>query len=140
LPNPTYIKICQELEKHLLELKPEKCISGMALGWDQYSANVCIKLGIPFDAYIPFLGQEKAWPQKSQTTYHKLLAKAANQIIVCAGGYAAYKMQVRNEAMCNNCDILIACFDGTNGGTANCINYAKSKNKKIIFINPRLDM
>src|SRR6266849_933968 len=77
LPNPTYIHICQQLEKVLKELKPEKAISGMALGVDMYAANVCIKLGIPFVAAIPFIGQEKAWPQSSQKTYHLLLGKAA---------------------------------------------------------------
>ena len=30
LPNPTYIKVCQEIESTLKELKPEKVISGMA--------------------------------------------------------------------------------------------------------------
>lgn len=31
LPNPTYIKVCKKIEDHLLELKPEKVLSGMAL-------------------------------------------------------------------------------------------------------------
>jgi len=136
LPNPTYIKICQQLEKLLLSLKPEKCISGMALGWDQYAANICTKLGIPFDAYIPFLGQEKAWPEKSQIIYNNLLAKASNKVVICDGDYAAYKMQLRNEKMVDDADAIIACWNKSPGGTANCINYARSLNKKIIYINP----
>lgn len=32
LPNPTYVKVCQQIETKLVELKPEKIISGMALG------------------------------------------------------------------------------------------------------------
>lgn len=139
LPNPTYIHVCQEIEKHLLELKPEKAISGMALGVDQYAASVCVKLNIPFIAAVPFAGQEKAWPEKSQRAFNLLLKKACEVVIVCEGEYAAYKMQVRNQWMVDHCDVLIAVWDGTSGGTANCINYAKSKNKQIIFINPRLD-
>lgn len=140
LPNPTYIHVCQEIEKYLLELKPDKAISGMALGVDQYAASVCIKLGIPFIAAIPFKGQEKAWPEKSQKIFNLLLKKACDIAIVCEGEYAAYKMQVRNQWMVDMCDILIAVWDGSQGGTANCINYAKSKNKQIIFINPRVDI
>lgn len=136
LPNATYIHICQQLEKTLKELQPEKAISGMALGVDQYAASVCIKLGIPFIAAIPFSGQEKAWPEKSQRAYQALLSKAAEKIIVCDGGYAASKMQLRNEWMCDNCDTLIAVWDGTAGGTANCVKYAQSINRDIIFINP----
>jgi uncharacterized phage-like protein YoqJ len=137
LPNPTYIHICQQIEKHLIELKPEKIISGMALGIDQWAANIAVKLNIPFVAAIPFEGQEKAWPASSQKTYFNLLKKAAEKVIVCEGGYAAYKMQIRNQWMCDKCDILIGVWDGSPGGTGNCIDYAKSINREIIYINPK---
>jgi uncharacterized phage-like protein YoqJ len=138
LPNPTYIYVCQQIEKTLLELKPDKIITGMALGIDQWAANVAIKLNIPFLAAIPFEGQEKAWPESSQKTYQKLLSKAAEKVIVCEGGYAAYKMQIRNEWMVNNSDILIAVYNGdTSGGTFNCVQFAKSINREIIYINPK---
>lgn len=138
IPNPTYIYVCQQIEKTLKELQPEKVITGMALGTDQWTANIAIKLNIPFLAAIPFTGQEKAWPEASQRTYHLLLRKAAEQIIVCEGGYAASKMQTRNEFMVNQCDILIAVWDGTTGGTENCVKYAESIGKKIIYIDPKL--
>lgn len=136
LPNPTYIKICQALDKTLSELKPDKAISGMALGIDQWAANICIKLNIPFIAAIPFVGQEGKWPESSQKTYHALLSKAAEKVIVCDGSYEIQKMQIRNEWMVNRCDLLIGVWDGTKGGTGNCIEYAKSVNKDILRIDP----
>lgn len=136
LPNPTYLYVCQQIDKKLRELQPEKVISGMALGVDQWAAHIAHKLNIPFIAAVPFEGQEKAWPAKSQATFHKLLKLASEKIIVSTGTYAAYKMQVRNEWMVDRCDILLAIWDGTPGGTGNCIKYAQSKNKEIIFINP----
>jgi uncharacterized phage-like protein YoqJ len=140
LPNPTYIHVCQQLDRVLREVKPDKAISGGALGIDQYAANICFKMGIPVIFAIPFLGQEKAWPEASQKTYHKLLDKADEVVIVCEGGYAAYKMQVRNEWMVNHCDVLVAVFipTETNGGTYNAIQYAKSVGKEIIFIDPAI--
>lgn len=138
LPNPTYVHVCQQLDKTLRELKPEKVISGMALGIDQWATNVSHKLGIPFIAAVPFLGQEKAWPAESQRTYNKLIKLASEVVVVCEGGYEAIKMQRRNEWMVDHCDVLIAVWDGTPGGTGNCINYAKSVNKNIIYIDPRL--
>ena len=138
LPNPTYNHICQQIEQKLIELKPDKVISGMALGVDMWSANIARKLKIPFIAAIPFEGQEKAWPKQSQDTYHKLLKFAAEKVYVCEPGYAASKMQIRNEFMVDACDILIAVFDHTPGGTANCVKYAQSINKQIIFIDPRI--
>lgn len=138
LPNPTYLSVCQKLERTLTELNPEKAISGMALGVDQWAANVCIKLGIPFTAAVPFIGQESIWPAESQKTYKRLLAKATEVVIVCPGGYALAKMQTRNEFMVNSCDTLIGVWDGSKGGTGNCIAYAKSINKPIIIIDPKV--
>lgn len=138
LPNPTYIHICKELEKTLKELKPDKAISGMALGIDQWAANVCVRLGIPFIAAIPFEGQERMWPAESKRIYKILLDKATKRVIVCPGGYAPQKMQTRNEFMVNSCDTLIGVWDGSKGGTGNCIAYAKSINKPIIIIDPKV--
>jgi uncharacterized phage-like protein YoqJ len=137
LPNPTYIHVCQQIEKTLKELQPEKVISGMALGVDMWAANIAYKLSIPFIAAVPFLGQEKAWPESSQKTFHNLLNKAAETVIVCEGGYAAYKMQTRNCWMVDRCDKLIAVWDETPGGTGNCVSYAKSINREIILIDPK---
>lgn len=136
LPNPTYLYVCQQIEKTLIELKPEKVISGMALGIDQWAANIAWKLKIPFIAAVPFEGQETAWPQASQKTFQSLIRLANEVVIVSPGKYEAVKMQVRNEWMVDHSNKLIAVWDGTSGGTGNCVNYAKSKNKEIIYINP----
>lgn len=136
LPNPKYNYICQQTEKILLTEQPDKVISGMALGFDSWLANIAIKLGIPFIAAVPFEGQERAWPMESQKVFHKLLDRAAEVVIVSEGGYAAYKMQTRNTWMVDQCDKLIAIWDGSKGGTSNCVDYAVSKNKEIIRINP----
>lgn len=136
LPNPTYIRVCQQIDKTLRELQPEKVISGMALGVDQWAASIAVKLGIPFIAAVPFAGQETAWPEASQKIFHKLLQQAAEVHIVCEGDYAAYKMQVRNEWMVDRADTVIAIWDGTPGGTGNCVKYAEKKSKQIIYINP----
>jgi O-acetyl-ADP-ribose deacetylase (regulator of RNase III) len=50
--------------------------------------------------------------------------------------YKPYLMQKRNEYMVNQCNELIAVFDGTQGGTANCVKYAEEKGKKIVTVNP----
>ncbi len=137
LPNPTYIKICKEIEKTVKDLKAEKIISGMALGVDQWAASIAIKLGIPFVAAVPFLGQEGMWPNKSKKIYKFLLDKAGEIVIVCEGGFTAKKLQLRNEWMVDNCDVLIAVYNGDEkGGTANCVRYAKEKKKEIVFITP----
>lgn len=136
-PNPIYNYITKELKKTLNELKPDKAISGMALGWDQWAAQICIDLSIPFIAAVPFVGQEKIWPQSSKDVYNRLLKQAIETAIVSEGGYSASKMMIRNEWMVDRCDKLIACYNGDkSGGTYNCIQYALSKGKEIITIDP----
>jgi len=137
LPNDTYIKVCRDIDWLLKELNPEKVISGMALGVDQWAAHIAYKLGIPFVAAIPFEGQEMAWPEASQKTYRVLRKFASEEVIVSPGGYSADKMQVRNIWMVDNCDSLIAVWDGSKGGTGNCVEYAKSVERKIYQIDPR---
>jgi uncharacterized phage-like protein YoqJ len=138
LPNPTYIHVCQQIDKTLSQLKPEKIISGMALGVDQWAANIAIKLGIPFVAAVPFIGQESMWPAGSQSIYNNLIKRACEIIYVCPGSYSAAKMQIRNEWMVDHSDKLIAIWNGTAGGTGNCVKYAQGLGKEIIFINPVL--
>jgi uncharacterized phage-like protein YoqJ len=78
------------------------------------------------------VGQECQWPKQSQIQYNQILLKASNVIVVSDGGYDNWKMQVRNEYLVDHCDVLVALWDGSSGGTGNCISYAYKKNKKII--------
>lgn len=138
LPNLLYNKVCQEVQKHFLELSPELVLTGVALGFDQYVANICNKLKIPYMAVIPFLGQEKMWIASAQKAYHRLLKNAREQIIVSPGLYSADKMYKRNEFIVDNSDIMLACLRSskTSGGTFQCVQYAKKQNKQVIVIDP----
>lgn len=107
--------------------RPDKVISGMALGWDMAWSEAAIEMGIPVIAAVPFGGQESAWPSASQDRYWQTLTQCERVEIVCDGTYAAWKMQKRNQWMVDNATHLIALWDGTSGGTANCVNYAQGR-------------
>jgi uncharacterized phage-like protein YoqJ len=112
-------------------LRPELVYTGMALGWDTAVAIACKEHGIPFVAAVPFEGQECMWPCQSQQRYHRLLKYARDVVYVCDPGYSAWKMQRRNQYMVDAADSVIALWDGTSGGTANCVHYAESAKKPI---------
>lgn len=117
--------------------RPTEIISGMAQGFDQILAICAIKSNIPFIAAVPFEGQEFNWPEESQRLYKKILKRANKVEVICPPGYSAYKMQERNKWMCVEADKILACWDGTSGGTENCLIYAQKIGKPIIRINPR---
>lgn len=113
------------LEQH----KPSLVISGMAQGWDMGVAQAAMNLGIPFDAYIPFEGQQQVWPQSTQLYYH-LLLKKANRVKVCSPGrYSIQAMHVRNRAMVDACDFMLVLWDGSPGGTGHCVSYIHEVDK-----------
>lgn len=136
MKGPISKKIYQELDRLVTDLKPTLMISGMALGVDMLFANVAINRKIPFDAYAPFRGQEARWPEQSQKLYSKMLGYARAVVYVCNEGYEVWKMQKRNEAMVDSSDVLIAVWDGSKGGTFNCVNYAINQEVEIKRINP----
>lgn len=116
----------------LREQKPSTVISGMALGWDMALAEAAFRLGIPFHAYLPFVGQEAKWRLASQQQFQTLLGNASVVVECCDPGYASWKMHRRNEYMVEACDVLLALWDGSNSGTGNCIAYARNAGRKVI--------
>lgn len=134
--NPTRSWIVDGLYKILNHLKPTEAICGMALGVDTWAAALCLTERIPFIAAIPFEGQESIWPEERQKHYKWLCSKAKVKYIVSKGGYSPEKMQIRNEWMVDNAHVIIAVWNGSDGGTANCVNYAKLMKKPIFILNP----
>ena len=114
--------------------RPKEVISGMALGWDQAIAHAAYLEKIPFVAAIPFRGQELMWPKHSQELYNSLVKVASEVEIICSGEYSPSKMQTRNEWMVNNSSHVMALWDGTGGGTKNCVDYALKINKPVINV------
>lgn len=123
------------------ELKPAKIISGMAIGVDQWAVEAALELKIPVLALIPCAAQESKWPGKVQERYKEMLAD-----IILAGGEVKYIsdkpytnicMQVRNEAIVSNADMMLAVWDGSSGGTGNCVSAANIAKKHVMILDPR---
>jgi uncharacterized phage-like protein YoqJ len=115
-------------------LKPHLVISGMALSWDQALARAACECAIPFHAYVPFPGMHQRWPGDSQKFWHALMHSAEKVITCSEEPYAGWKMQVRNERMVDASDLVLALWDGSSGGTSNCVGYANRKGVEIINV------
>lgn len=132
-------RIKAELQFIIDKYKPAQLISGMALGIDTLWAKLAIENNIPLLAALPCQNQDKMWPQKSKLIYKDLLDNSlTTSHLVTDCEYNSKCMQDRNIYMVDNCDLLIAVWDGTSGGTGNCVRYANTVGKQMIILNPNL--
>lgn len=117
---------------HLEQHPCHVVISGMAAGWDQALAWAAIEHKIPLVAAVPFQGQELRWPLGARNQYHELLSKAADVVIVDPDVRddieARRAFDKRNRWMVDRCTHLLTLWNGSSGGTANCIRYARHYN------------
>lgn len=128
--------IREDILASMMLMQPAAVVSGMAQGVDTWAAEAALVLGVPLVAAIPFKGQEKLWPASARKLYEAILARAERTFVVCEGGYHATKMQARNEWMVDHCDLLLAYWNGSAGGTANCVRHARKMKCNYFVVDP----
>lgn len=142
LDTARYGKLSKALEDLLIEVDAKEVYDGMALGFDTVGAITVLEMresgrDIKLHCCIPCLGHSSVWVnKKSIEMYDNILEIADETTYVSDKPYTKYCMQKRNEFMVDNSDIVIACWDGTKGGTYNCIEYALKLGKKVLCIRP----
>jgi uncharacterized phage-like protein YoqJ len=60
-----------------------------------------------------------------------MLELASEVKLVTDARYSAWAMMRRNEAMVDHANMVLAWWDGTPGGTKNCIDYAEQQGKPV---------
>jgi uncharacterized phage-like protein YoqJ len=145
---PKAEKIQSDLRNQIADAITRACgngfdtfITGGALGVDQIAAQAVISVrehrnGIRLIIAKPFPSQSCKWPKKSQDAFDALCAQADEVVNVSDDPFTREKMQIRNEWMVDRADAVIAAWNGGNGGTGNCVKYARSTFKPILIINP----
>lgn len=109
----------------------------MALGVDTWAAETCVELGVPFVAALPCDDMGAMWPPHARERLKALVKKAREVVVVSPGPYLPWKMQRRNEWMVDHCSRLYSVFDGSRGGTYNCLEYAAQVGRDVVSIDWR---
>lgn len=122
--HPVVERVKKALRDGIIAHWPIYAISGMAQGVDVWAAEACVELGIPYIAALPCDGWGENWPLPSQQRYQALLTKAKEIHVVSPGPFKLWKLQRRNEWMVDHCNLLLSVYDGSSGGTLNCLEYA----------------
>lgn len=133
-------------------------ITGMAQGVDTWAAESVLRLQgeghkIELWTAVPFLGQDRIWPEKAKRRWRNILNQSQRIIVgpsdevvtidafdaeppTYSYGEICGMMDKRNKWMVDNSDTLLAVWKGTEGGTGNCVKYAKKCGKDIVHYNP----
>jgi len=119
----------------------KELVSGGALGVDQLGIEVSIEEVVNVLAAIPCNNQDKKWFPKSKKRYQFLMAHPlVEKHVVSPGEYTHNCMQVRNIWMVNYAKAhdgkVLAIWDGSSGGTGNCVEYAHKVGVEVIQRDP----
>lgn len=115
-------------------------ISGMAVGFDTWAAETVLEAKknnskVKLECAIPFPEQDRTWPSESKIRRENIIKRADLATIVCEH-YHKGCFFVRNEYMVDKSDVVVCCYDGQKGGTAQTVKYALQADKIVIQINP----
>jgi len=136
-------KIKFKLENLIVENGYDKFISGMAMGADMICAEVVLSLKILYphiklECAVPNYAFTENWRDEEVRKFSSILTRADNIRYVSANKvYSRRDLMLRNIYMVDASELVIAVYiEGESGGTRNTIDYAASKNKEIIIIEP----
>lgn len=143
--HPDNLKMLRKL-KALIERFIERrgikiFITGMALGIDMWSAQIILQLKekyphIKLVCAIPCANHSAKWNIEDQQLHKEICEQADYVYYVSEEPYTAWCMQKRNEWMVDNSTFIIAVWDETSGGTANCVKYANKRQRKVVQLHP----
>ncbi len=143
--SPEYLKFEKRLFHTVYDLNRNGCkdfYCGMAMGFDLLAGEIVLTFkrmnrDIKLHAVIPFRGQGKKFTAEWHERYREVLENA-DEVICLSENYHGGCFQVRNKYMVDKSELVLTWFDGQKGGTANTVNYAKSRG--IYVLNLYNDM
>ena len=116
-------------------------LCGMALGFDMMCAEMVLELknsyrDIKIIGALPCRNQDAMWTAEYKQRYRALIKKLDGIRCIYEKYTGVECMLERNRYMINNSSLVIALFDGSNGGTKATIEYAREQNMEIIVLQP----
>lgn len=117
-------------------------ISGMTRGVDIWAAEIVLRLrdegqDIKLICASPYRGFERGWSVEWRRRYSAVLDAADLVRYVCPS-YSRACFQNRNEWMVDHSSLVIAVFNGENGGTKNTIEYAIRKGVALCYLEDNI--
>ena len=117
-------------------------ICGMAQGCDLYFCELALKLrqkhgDVSVEAAIPCPTQADGWKCEERQRRQRLIDQCDVETMV-QDHYTPDCMLRRNRYMVDHASLLIAVYDGQNGGTRRTMEYAMRRGLDIVDITPEI--
>ena len=120
----------------LRRLEASRVICGMAPGYDVIGLSAAHELKIPATAAIPWIGHgvSPTWMRQGVDEYFRYLDMCDEHVVISDGeDYMPWFYPKRNAWMADRADVVLAAWNGTAGGTAHCVNYARRLGREIRY-------
>ena len=115
------------VKDYLSKVDCTEAYSGMAMGTDQIFAKVVEDMEIPLICCYPYR-RNNFHPVEQQ------INNKAKDVRFISEEYSKQSYWIRDKYMVDNCDVLLAVFDGNKeGGTWITVDYAQRIGKPIVF-------
>ena len=115
-------------------LRPDRVISGLALGWDTAVAMAAVRLGLPLVAALPGRKGEqvRGWDWGDEGT-HDWLVRQATDVERIGEGYAfGGACVLRDKWMVDRASLVAALWSGQPSGTGTTVRYAQRQGVPIV--------
>ena len=132
-------KVARQLKKTIVELANDGYQffgAGGALGFDTLAAQAVLDLKsdlpqIKLILVLPCLSQADRWSLNDKEIYDDI-KKRADKIVYTSREYTRGCMHKRNRHLVDNSSVCVCYLREVTGGTAYTVEYAKSKNLRVI--------
>ncbi len=130
-----YVDVEQSLFKVQSDFPGAMWITGGAYGLDSHAARFALDNSIPLWLVLPFPSKILCarWPSGDARDLLFRSVKDCAKLSLVSPAFSMASYQRRNEFMVDAADVLAAFFDGSPGGTANCVRYAKSVGRRVVM-------
>ena len=129
-----YVDVEQSLIKVHSDFPGAMWITGGAYGLDSHAARCALDNSIPLWLVLPFPAKVLCarWPSGDARDLLFRSVRGCARLSVVSPVFSMASYQRRNEFMVDAADVLAAFFDGSPGGTANCVRYANEVGRKVV--------
>lgn len=115
-------------------------LSGGAMATDIFAAEAVLELKeryphITLEMVSPFDGQADRWNSVYRARHDELF-DLADVVTVVSHDYTRNCMFLRNRYLVTNADLLVAAFDGQEGGTKMTVEMARREGVQVLLVPP----